>query len=140
MYPIQISSAKCHHPQLFFIGSFSSFPRCSRVRLLVWIAAYTQTTFLSDNIFAIYPPWKPDSGIILCSDENADDVEQYCIGTAPLPPLISAGGPPVKNWTGLIIRRHHADKTRRRERPRDHALLGSLLTLQVFCQAIILFL
>ena len=51
---------------------------------LVRIAAYTQTTFLSDHIVAIYPPLKHDSGLVLGISKDTIDGELYYIGTTPL--------------------------------------------------------
>ena len=67
------------------------------------------------------PHRKPASGLVLCSGDDAVNVDRCCSDITPLSPLLAAGGPPVKNWPGLIIRRRRADSTRRRERPQDLA-------------------
>ena len=99
----------------FFLGCFPSFPNCPWVWPLVRIAAYIQTTFMSDRIVAIYPPWRPASVLVLGSRNDGVDDEWSFIGTTPLPPLfpaggtttisatLSAGGPPIKNRPGSII-------------------------------------
>ena len=43
-------------------------------------------------------------------------------------PLLSGGGPPIKNSLGLMMRWRHTDITRRQELLRDLVFLGSLLT------------
>ena len=70
-------------------------------------------------------PCKPDSELVLESRNDTVDDDSPCIGTTPLyplfpagvttplPPLLSDGVPPVKNWLGSMIRRRRADSARR---------------------------
>ena len=104
---------------------FFWFPRCQWVWPLIWIAAYIRNILLSGHIVAIYPPWKPASGLVLCSGGDAVDGDRSCRNTAPLSPLLAVGGPPVKNRPGSIIWEHRADIPRRWEHPRD--LVSTLL-------------
>ena len=117
LYPSTMASLHCHCRQLFFLVNWSSFPHCPWALPIGCIAAYTPKTFLSDHIVAIHSPWNPASGLVLCSSDDAVDGKQSWFGTAPLPPLLSAGVPPVKKWPGWIIRRRHADRSRKRECP-----------------------
>ena len=48
------------------------------------------------------PPRKPFSGLVLCSGNDAVDGDRSCSDTAPLFPLLAAGGPPVKNRPGSL--------------------------------------
>ena len=48
------------------------------------------------------PPREPDSGLVLYSGDDALDGDWYCSDTAPLPPLLAAGGPPVKILPGSL--------------------------------------
>ena len=57
-------------------------------------------------------------------------------GTTPIPPLLSAGVPPVKNRPGLMIRRRRGDSARRMKLLRDLASLESLLTYPICSHAI----
>ena len=50
----------------------------------------------------IPPPRKPSSGLVLCSDDDAVDVDRYCSHTASLSPILAAGGPPVKIRPGSL--------------------------------------
>ena len=87
-------------PLLIFCISFlTHFPW---VWLIIRIAAYVRTTFLSHHIVAIYPPRKPDSGLVLCSEDDAVDGDWYRSDTAPISPILPAGGPPVKNRPGSL--------------------------------------
>ena len=69
----------------------------------------------------ISPPWNPASGLVIYSGDDAVDVNRYCSDTAPLYPLLAAGGPLVKNWLGSIIRRRRANIARGWEHPWDLA-------------------
>ena len=42
------------------------------------------------------PPLKPDSGLVLCSGDDAVDGDWSCSDTAPLSPLLAASGHPSK--------------------------------------------
>ena len=84
------------------------------------------------------PPWKPASGIVLLNGENSLDGDQSCNCTADLSPILSDDVPPFKTRPKWIVRWHHADSFRRRERLWDMALLISLQSLEVCFQEIML--
>ena len=82
---------------------FLGFPHFPWVWSLIRIAACIRTTFLSNNIVAIYPPPRnPASGLVLCSGNDAIDGGRSCSHTAPLLPLLAVGGPPVKFRPGSL--------------------------------------
>ena len=83
---------------IFFLG----FPHFPWVLPLIQIAAYIRTTLLSDHIVAIYPPWKPDSGLVLCSGDDAVDGNWYCSNTTPISPLLASGSPHIKICPGSL--------------------------------------
>ena len=82
----------------------------------------------------IPPPQKPDYGLLLCSGDVIFDGNRSCSDTVPLSPLLSAGGPHVKNCPGslydsvaLIV-------------PEDWNTLRALLRPQRWCPVVFLML
>ena len=76
---------------------------------------------MSDHIVAIYPPWKPASGLVLCSGNVAIDDDRSCSDTAPLSLLLADGSPAVEKSSRIIIRRRRADSASKWEHLRDLA-------------------
>ena len=94
----------------------SSFPRSMTTH------SYIQNYFSEQSYFFSYnPPQEPASVLVLCSGNNAVYGDRYFSNTAPISHLLAVGGPPVNNWSGLIIRQRRADSAKRWEHPRDLA-------------------
>ena len=69
-----------------------SFQSLLTSKLLCWMIILSKYT----------PPWKPGSGLILCSGDDAVDGNQSCSDNAPLFPLLVADGLPVKIRPGSL--------------------------------------
>ena len=106
---------------IFFWGYFFGFLIAHECDHLFGSLLTSKLLFWAIILSTYTPPRNHASGIVLCSVDKAVDGDQSCSYIAPLSPLISVGGPPVKNWPGSIIWQCRVDSARSWEHPRDMA-------------------
>ena len=100
--PSKMESFHCQCCWLLFFGCFGVFliaHKCDHSfgllltsKLLCWAIILSTHT----------PPWKPDSGLVLCSINDAIDGNRFCSDTTPILTLLADGGPPVKLCPGSL--------------------------------------
>ena len=86
----------------YFLGYFSGFLIAHECEHSLGLLFTYKLLFWAIILSPYTPPWKPASGLVLCSFDDAVYGDWSFSETSPLSPLLAAGVPPVKIRPGSL--------------------------------------